>query len=557
MNSALRKLINPSIFLLFYLRLRGRIRIAIELLTSKRNRLLVFTILAISLGWAIQLFANSAFRESSSRIVIQQAMIVLLTAYATWPILKSIWKRPIAESNFSEVEQSLICHGPFTPTDFIFWQLLKNSLSVTFKAATFAILVSSDVHFPFAAFLGMALCLLCLNLGRYAWERLLVALPASAYRRFQGMAITLVSLLVINVIPSAILFFREASQIAGGEFMMSTSTILMNSYSAIEVTAGAPLFYVVKPFVELITIESGGLHFAIKSLEAVLLVCASITTAWLVELQISRGVFRTNCDSESEVHEFKSLFSQLKSTSIPYLYGVGPIVWRQFRRIAREALPTTIASLPVALLAILPTQIGITDDLAFVFVFLILVLLSFLLMPAVLKFDFRSDYDHLSLFRQLAIPSIAITLGQLAVPVLVLSFVQTVTLLAVYSQLQISFSLIVASAILLFVANIFVFGFENFLYLISPFKFEESTFSMMLRTLMTFSSKILVILAVLITLIIWMSFAKTFSNQLPFASFSEIVICYSGILAVGVFMSLTMLYALHRQFDKLLFLRGC
>jgi len=152
-------------------------------------------------------------------------------------------------------------------------------------------------------------------------------------------------------------------------------------------------------------------------------------------------------------------------------WGAGPIAWRQLVTAVRSArgllvmfiLIGVAVSLPLMFqsevmdVAIWPAIIGMGVSSLFYF-------------PQMVRFDFRGDVDRMETLKSLPIAPSAVVLGELLIPVLMTTILQLVVI-ATLAVLQPGLLRMLAiAAAFLVPANILVFGLENLVFLLYPYR---------------------------------------------------------------------------------------
>jgi len=157
---------------------------------------------------------------------------------------------------------------------------------------------------------------------------------------------------------------------------------------------------------------------------------------------------------------------------LPWLGGIGPLVWRQLTTALRGAdrLLTLIIALGVVFVA--PMMAGPREERENVFLVIVpLALWLTLVLTTLLPFDFRGDIDRLAFLKTLPLPVWRLTLGQLLAPVLLMTSLQFVGLILVACTSPPNPWLLpvcVACAFYFPPVNFLLFGLDNLLFLLFP-----------------------------------------------------------------------------------------
>ena len=160
-----------------------------------------------------------------------------------------------------------------------------------------------------------------------------------------------------------------------------------------------------------------------------------------------------------------------------------------------------------------------------------------------MRFDFRRDIDRLAMLKSLPISPSRICAGQLAIPVLILFGFQAATLTLVQFMLPFNLLLMLAVLIAFIPFNIFLFSFENLLFLWYPYRLHSEGVQVLLRTILAFTAKSISLLIILLGTATWL-FVSRVSVQWfvddPQCSVSRVVFAigmfvFSGFMAGAAF----------------------
>lgn len=168
---------------------------------------------------------------------------------------------------------------------------------------------------------------------------------------------------------------------------------------------------------------------------------------------------------------------RLTAPPLPYLGGVGPILWRQATSFLRSWWSLLLVLLMVGFLS--GPLLGHADDFAGdeppVPLLGSLLLAMTLVVPALLPFDFRGDVDRMDLLKTLPLPAWRLVVGQLLTPVAAVTLVQALVvalMLAVWGR---PWPWLLAGCAFLLPVNFLLFGIENLLFLWFPTRLVATT----------------------------------------------------------------------------------
>jgi hypothetical protein len=166
--------------------------------------------------------------------------------------------------------------------------------------------------------------------------------------------------------------------------------------------------------------------------------------------------------------------------ALPFLWGVGPILWRQLLTATRGMgrllfLFLLFGSLILAPLLAAEREIG--NRMPLLLVLGVMITWMTVMFTAVVPFDFRGDVDRMAVLKTLPLAPWAVTLGQVLAPTLVVSLMQWLLLAVILvitqwtGQAELPLSglptvLTCAAVVLPF--NFQLFALENLLFLLFP-----------------------------------------------------------------------------------------
>jgi hypothetical protein len=173
----------------------------------------------------------------------------------------------------------------------------------------------------------------------------------------------------------------------------------------------------------------------------------------------------------------------------PHWNGIGSLAWRQWLGVVHYRTTIAIALSVPFMLSCLPAFNSDNDIWMIANVVGGLVFYSFLLLPTTLKFDFRRDIDRMNILKAMPMKPSAIACGQLLVPVLVTTIFQLTVLAIVAMVNPYSIALMFAALVILIPINIFIFGLENLIFLLYPYRVNKEGIQVFLRSILTFTAK--------------------------------------------------------------------
>jgi hypothetical protein len=182
-----------------------------------------------------------------------------------------------------------------------------------------------------------------------------------------------------------------------------------------------------------------------------------------------------------------------RAPRLPWLGGAGPIAWRQLTTAIRSIHGLMIFFLIVLCLAAAPllSKMQNSSEATGMLVFQICFLT--MLLTRMLAFDFRGDLDYMDWAKSLPLRPVAIALGQLAVPVLLMTAIHVMFFSTLAAFSQGSRPMLLAAMLFSPPFNFLLFGVDNLLFLLFPFRAVATTPGDMQhigRTMVEFFAKI-------------------------------------------------------------------
>jgi hypothetical protein len=163
--------------------------------------------------------------------------------------------------------------------------------------------------------------------------------------------------------------------------------------------------------------------------------------------------------------------------SLPFLGGIGPVLWRQltgaFRALGRLALALLLIGSLLAV-ALAGTLVG-ESTRSLTFATFATVAWTSIFITSLVPFDYRGDLDRIALLKTLPIVPWRLTMAQLLTPVALLSMGQWLVLavLAIGWPDQWPMAVALAAAVPLY--NFVLIGIDNLLFLLFPVRVMAST----------------------------------------------------------------------------------
>lgn len=136
---------------------------------------------------------------------------------------------------------------------------------------------------------------------------------------------------------------------------------------------------------------------------------------------------------------------------------------------------------------------------------------SFLLLPTMFKFDFRRDVHRLSVLKSMPMTPLKVVLGQLAIPVLLTTAFQLAVLATALLIRGFHPGLLLVAIVVLTPFNLFIFGFENLVFIWYPHRMNQEGIQVFLRSILAFTAKGLIFAFTYALAFLWIFTSKSWA----------------------------------------------
>ncbi|QDU36785.1 hypothetical protein Mal4_10830 [Maioricimonas rarisocia] len=507
-----------ALWLLLRFRLRGRLRRLGRCMSTPRRMAMSMFALTLAVIWlgnaVLAVFLRDAYAPEDFRKWIP----ICLGIYAGWHLVRVAWKRPARAFEWTPAEESLVCSGPFSARQQVCYRL-----AIIFSAATFKALIASLMFLPEqkllpVGFIGMLMALSYLEMLRVMVEVIAAGVTDWEYRRLRFAVLTAAA-----VTGGAAIRMMLRSWPDGENGDLPLVILLLQGFIGTLAEMGAsPVGQILQlPFVtfrEIIGAERpslalagwillGGLHLAVAT--------------WLVlvleqRLRLARVSDEQRDYSVEGARQTRRLVDEAATGGLsPVVHWRGPftLAWRQSLGARKHASGVLLALIAPGLLACLPLLRRMSPTATYYNVVGGLAFYSFLLLPAALKFDFRRDYERLLLLKSLPARTSTIVLGQLMVPVAITWAFQLAVLAVVTLVRPMPPLTLIATGLAFIPLNIVIFGLDNLLFLLSPYRLHQEGLEVFLRTTLTFTAKGLIFGLILVAVFLWSQISRPIAEQ--------------------------------------------
>jgi hypothetical protein len=480
---------DQALIKLLKLRFRGAVRRSFRGVKTVRGAIFFLLGLGAMLMWlgpqVMMLFG--ARHETVDPQVLRDILPLLLLGLLLMSMLGAARVEGI---HFTAAEVDFLFPGPFSRRQLLLYKLTSGVFAAFFTALFFSIMLMRYATLWVAAFLGFFLIMVFMHLLTTALVLAGQALAERMYSRARkAMMLIIIGLVIVVAARLLPAFFERGFQ----EAMRGMRS------SAVWFWLTMPL----EPFVR-----------AISAAKIFPDLIGWALAAAAVDLALLAVVVRIDVDyMESSLVASQKRYAMLqrrRSTGrisvkphvtwripqLPWLGGAGPIAWRQLTTAIRSTHGLLIIFLIFLCLAVGPllSQMQNSSEVTGILVSQIGFFTIFF--TRMLAFDFRGDLDYMDWAKSLPLKPVAIALGQLAAPVLFMTAIHVLFLSSVAVFSQGSRLMLLTAMIFSPPLNFLLFGVDNMLFLLFPFRAVATTPGDMQhigRTMVEFMAKMAVL----------------------------------------------------------------
>jgi hypothetical protein len=236
------------------------------------------------------------------------------------------------------------------------------------------------------------------------------------------------------------------------------------------------------------------------------------------------------------------------------LAGAGPLAWRQLVAARRHWGNLLTAMIAPAILASLPSFVVEDPYIAFLATTGALSFYTLLLLPTALRFDFRRDLDRLATLKGLPVTPAATVIGQTLAPVIITTVFQAAVVAFALAVQSLPLYLLPVTMLILLPMNAFIFGLDNLIYLLYPYRMQQEGLEIFLRTMLTFTGKGLLFAVGLAAMSAWGFVAATVCRGVTSwtgAGINAYAVFAAGLIAGMSLLAVLVLYATSRTYGRL------
>jgi hypothetical protein len=426
-----------------------------------------------------------------------------LVAYAAWHFAKAAFFRPESPFEWTTAERELLAAMPLDSRDLVAYQLASVTATTGLKAVLFTVLLLPDLRCVPLGLAGLLLAMLMLELLRIAID---IATWGMGKAEFLVYRAAVVAGLVSAGFAAAAVIVQPA--VVAGE-RISEEGVRRRILDALVHVDSSAFGYVALPFrpvVDLILadrVTPTNLALAAAALAAVLVLAVAVTGLYsaTVRRRVQREkrkyvgcatpLARQRITGASVVapQSVQTCQLVLRLRRVPRWGGAGAVAWRQLVGASRHGGSLLTAMIAPAVLACIPVFVVADPTIALVATTGALAFYTFLLLPTALRFDFRRDFDRLATLKGLPVSPMAAVIGQLIAPILIASLFQVCMLAFAIIARDLPLHWLITVTLVMIPLNALVFGLDNLIYLLYPYRVQQEGLEIFLRTMLTFTAK--------------------------------------------------------------------
>lgn len=464
---------NGALGLLIGLQLRGWLRYLLRSLRSVKGALLALVGAAVVFPWLMAVLFAPRHGGGWLSNNLPESGPGLLLVYCFMNVFFSSSERAIY---FAPAEVNFLFPGPFSRRQLLAYKIVS-TLIVSLPTALFLTFVASTESSWFPASLtAMPLIVLFMQLFSLALNLIAVSLGARLYTRGRKIAAACVGLLALFVLvqfggspaewqPREL--WRQIQDTSAWQIVawpLRWFFVTLTAHSWLELLGPAAA-------AALVDLALVGVVFALDAqfLEA------SATASMRIYARMQRLRRGGLASGEGLRRGGKVRF---RLPMLPWLGGVGPLVWRQLTTALRGAdrLILLLVILGMALMAPALTTVrneqeNVNEHLNLLTILGPVAGWLTLFLTTLLPFDFRGDIDRLAFLKTLPLSPWRLALGQLLAPVLMMTVLQWIGLAAVVWAVPPNDWLVagcLACAAFVVPINLLLFALDNLLFLLFP-----------------------------------------------------------------------------------------
>jgi hypothetical protein len=493
---------HPATVQLLRLQSRGRRRRMWARFCQPRRLILSTIAGALSLVWLGNAAVTVWLREAATPETLRALLSLSLVLYAAWHFAKAAFFRPETPFEWTPAERELLAAMPLGSRDLVAYQLASVTVTTFLKAGLFTLLLLPDLRCVPLGLAGLLVAMMLLELLRMAID---IATWGMGQVAFMAYRITVVAGLLAGGFAAGTVIVRDGALSGPIVAEEGARQRILDTLVQLDNSAFGYAALPFRPVVEVILadgITAANLALAAAALASVLGLAAAVIVLYSAtvrrvaqrEQQNYRAVAAPGAQlvvgsARNGSEPARPREAGLRLRRMPRWGGAGALAWRQLVGAGRHWGSLLTAMIAPAVLACVPVVVVADPYLALLATTGTLAFYTFLLLPTALRFDFRRDLDRLATLKGLPITPAAAAIGQTFAPVLIATLFQSCVLAVAIAARALPPHLFITAMLVMIPLNVLVFGLDNLIYLLYPYRVQQEGLEMFLRTLLTFTAK--------------------------------------------------------------------
>lgn len=453
-----------SLWLLIGLQCKGWGRSLLRSLKTVKGAITVAVGFLIFVPWIVSVFLvpDSAPGRLNPESLRAYGPIGLL-GYCLLITLFSTGERALY---FSPGEVNFLFAGPFTRRQLVLFKVMMSTLLGLLSALFFTLFFARHADWFLAAYVGLFLAFLFLQLASMLVNFLALSIGARAYSRARKIVLSI-------VIVMGIALLIQSGALQGGRIGIFKRMSQSEAWQIISYPLRCLIETFLTPSGEWLTLtQYAGLSILLNFI--LLLIVLMLDTHYLESAAASsEKIYQQIQRAKKGDWGWRKTGKKptFRAPWLPYWGGIGPLAWQQLTTALRSLhrlMIILIAFVPAFLIGMVTTSDQqLSDDVAPI-LFLNLLFWVTLFMSNLLPFDFRGDLDRIEFLKTLPIPAWRIVIGQITTPVAMVTCGQILLIVlsqAIQGQWHTLFQLYLIIALPI---NMLMFGLDNLLFLWFP-----------------------------------------------------------------------------------------
>jgi hypothetical protein len=531
-------------------------------------RRLVLSVVAcvLAVAWLGNAAMTVWLRETASPPTLRALLSLGLVLYAAWHFAQAAFFRPDSPFDWTPAEREILVAMPLRPRDLVAYQLASITVTTILKAGLFTLLLLPDLRCVPLGLVGVLLAMMTLEMLRMAIEIATWGMGKSAFLAYR--AVVLAGLVAGGFAVGAVIVREDAfgGRLNVGEGLLHRFlNILVRLNDSVFGYAALPF----RPFIDLTLADSltaAKVGLAAATLAAVTGLAAAVVGLYAATsrrvAERERRNYRPNGavrvvfagSTHNEPVQPQRAEFRLRLRHIPHWGGAGALVWRQLVGARRHWGSLLTAMVAPSVIACAPCFVIADPEVAFLATTGTLAFYTFLLLPTALRFDFRRDLDRLATLKGLPITPEAAAISQTLAPVLIATLFQSGVLAFAIAARSLPPHQLFTAMLVMIPLNVLVFGLDNLIFLLYPYRMQQEGLEIFLRTILTFTGKGLLFAVGLAVMSAWGLAAGALTHGISGWTDSPVnayAVFAGGMIAGASLLAALVLYGLCRTYRNM------